>query len=149
MLSFLFLARLLTSAFSAVVLWCRAPGLRSCCTLPWRKVSGSFSRTVTWHPAGCPPWRDSLKTSTRKRSDHMHTHTSHYGVVHVRPAFIYFASVNTSFTFHNTPNRCTRTSVCGSQVFPATSSQCPFSKMGQRWPLSLPRESRPIFRKLT
>lgn len=30
------------------------------------------------------------------------------------------------------PNRCTRTSVYGSQVFPATSSQCSFSKMGQR-----------------
>ena len=62
------------SRWHQMFVWFRAPGLRPCCTLPWKKVSGSSSRTVTSRPAGCRPWRDSLKTSTPQRSAQMWTH---------------------------------------------------------------------------
>lgn len=99
--------------------WFRAPGLRPWCTLPWKKGSGSFSRTVTWHPAGCLPWRDSLRKSTQQRSAHMHTHTVHCcGIVlYVRQAFHWLLNyfLNCPLTPHISQpvNRCTKTSVCG------------------------------------
>lgn len=67
--------------------------------LPWKAVSGSSSRTVTWHPAGCLPWRLSLGTSTQQRSEHtVHIHilcTGAGGYMLDKP-FIDF----TSFTAH-------------------------------------------------
>ncbi len=46
---------------------CRVQGRRRWCARPWSEAGGSSSRTVTWRPAGCRPWRDSLNKSTRKR----------------------------------------------------------------------------------